>query len=79
MSEMCDNCRKMQRGLEKIDEERNEQRIRAENAEAERDRLREALEWYADEDNHSIPKSYICMMYEADKGKRARDALKGGE
>ena len=37
----------------------------------EKDRLREALEWYGDADN------YIDLLDE-DCGKRARDALAGG-
>jgi len=67
---------------------RNVAELRAEKAEAEIARLREALKFYADRDNWSAP-THAEMAFEedwsgsipteADKGQRARDALATAE
>lgn len=46
---------------------------------AEIDRLREALAWYADNNNYETFDSELWSEFWQDNGQRARDALKGGE
>lgn len=58
-----------------------EDKLRAEN-----ERLRTALEWYADVDHYlrgapgeNTPREFITPMWLCDVGERARKALEGGE
>ena len=46
---------------------------------AENERLREALKFYADEKNYEPKDGWFGYAILADKGEKARDALKEGE
>ena len=52
----------------------NENMMRTHNSE-----LREALEWYGDDKHYRADIGAADSPVEHDNGKRARDALKGGE